>query len=109
MIAEPVLVFEELAQFLANLSPRKVIAFRTSPKSQERVTYLIAKNKERGLSEAEDKEMEQYMQIEHVVQLAQAKALTSNPFYPIITVSPYSSARIFRTFSLCRYSPYVID
>ena len=78
MIAEPVLVFEELAQFLANLSTRKVIAFRTSPKSQERVNYLIAKNKERGLSAAEDKEMEQYMLMEHVVQLAKAKAWLQN-------------------------------
>lgn len=75
MTAEPVLVFEELAQFLANLSPRKVIAFKTSKKSQERVGYLLDKNQERGLSVEENKEMEQYMLIEHIVQLAKAKAL----------------------------------
>lgn len=44
MTAEPVLVFEELAQFLANLSPHKVIAFKTSKKSQERVSFLLGKN-----------------------------------------------------------------
>lgn len=75
MTAEPVLVFEELAQFLASLSPRKVMAFKTSKKSQERVNYLLLKNKERGLSVEENKEMEQYMLIEHLVQLAKAKAL----------------------------------
>jgi SpoU rRNA methylase family enzyme len=75
MTAEPVLVFEELAQFLANLSPRKVIAFKTSKKSQERVSFLLGKNEERGLSAEENKEMEQYMLIEHIVQLAKAKAL----------------------------------
>ena len=75
MTAEPVLVFEELAQFLASLSPRKVLSFKTSKKSQERVSFLLDKNKERGLSAEENKEMEQYMLIEHIVQLAKAKAL----------------------------------
>ncbi|MCK6691306.1 MAG: hypothetical protein L6Q97_04315 [Thermoanaerobaculia bacterium] len=75
MTTEPVLVFEELAQFLASLSPRKVIAFKTSKKSQERVDYLLNKNDATGLSPEENKEMEQYMLIEHIVQLAKSKAL----------------------------------
>ncbi|MEZ4775027.1 MAG: hypothetical protein R3D00_17720 [Bacteroidia bacterium] len=75
METTPVLIFEELAQFLATLSPRKVLAFQTSKKSQERVTYLLNKNKEGGLSTEENREMEQYMLIEHIVQLAKAKSL----------------------------------
>jgi SpoU rRNA methylase family enzyme len=75
MTAEPVLVFEEIAQFLASLSPRKVLAFKTSKKSQARVSYLLDKNKGHGLNAEESREMEQYMLIEHIVQLAKAKAL----------------------------------
>ncbi|MDX2245128.1 MAG: hypothetical protein SF052_00010 [Bacteroidia bacterium] len=75
METTPVLIFEELAQFLATLSPRKVLAYQTSPKSQERVRYLLAKNKEDGLSSEENREMEQYMLVEHLVQLAKAKSL----------------------------------
>jgi SpoU rRNA methylase family enzyme len=75
MTAQPVMAFEELAQFLASLSPRRVLAFKTSKKSQERVSYLLDKNAEQGLSAEENREMEQYMLIEHLVQLAKAKAL----------------------------------
>jgi hypothetical protein len=75
MTAQPVMAFEELAQFLASLSPRRVLAFKTSKKSQERVSYLLDKNSEQGLSAEENREMEQYMLIEHLVQLAKAKAL----------------------------------
>ena len=39
------------------------------------MNYLLAKNAEQGLSEEEQREMEQYMFIEHVVQLAKSKAL----------------------------------
>ena len=37
--------------------------------------FLIAKNKESGLSSAENAEMERYMVVEHIIQLAKAKAV----------------------------------
>lgn len=75
MVIEPISVFDELAQFLANLSPSKVLSFRTSKKSQERVSFLLSKNTAQGLTPEENKEMEKHMLIEHIVQLAKAKAL----------------------------------
>lgn len=75
MTAEPVMAFEELAQFLASLSPRRVLAFKTSKRWQERMDFLLSKNAEQGLSPEENREMEQFMLIEHVVQMAKAKAL----------------------------------
>ncbi len=75
MTAEPVSIFDELAQFLASLSPRRVLNFKTSKKSQERVSFLLEKNASIGLSESEQKKMEKHMLIEHIVQLAKAKAL----------------------------------
>jgi hypothetical protein len=75
MTVEPVFAFEELAHFLAGLSPKKVMAFKTSKKSQDRVNFLLSKNADQELSIQESREMEQYMLIEHIVQLAKAKAL----------------------------------
>ena len=75
MVAERNIVFEELAQFLANLSPKKVMAFSTSAATKEHVNFLLSKNKSNGLTMEESREMEQHMLVEHIVQLAKAKAL----------------------------------
>jgi hypothetical protein len=75
MVLEHYSVYDELAYFLASLSPKKVLAFKISAKAQERVSFLIAKNKETGLSTAENAEMERFMVLDHIVQLAKAKAL----------------------------------
>ncbi len=75
MVAEYLSIYDELAYFLASLSPKKVLAYKVSSKAQERVNFLIAKNKETGLSSAENTEMERYMVVEHIVQLAKAKAM----------------------------------
>lgn len=66
--------YDELAQFLASLSPRKVLAFKASPKSQMRVEELLKKNSTTGLTDEENDEMDQYMAIEHIVRLAKARA-----------------------------------
>ncbi|MEN0006963.1 MAG: hypothetical protein AAF798_22620 [Bacteroidota bacterium] len=74
MVQHP--VFDELASLLASMDPEKVIAFSTSPSSQDRLEELLDKNKtEEGLSAEENKEMEQFMLLEHIVSLAKAKAL----------------------------------
>ncbi len=75
MVAENLSIFDELAYFLASLSPRKVLTYRASPKAQERVSFLIDKNKKSGLSAAENEEMERYMVFDHIIQLAKAKAI----------------------------------
>jgi hypothetical protein len=75
MTIETVSIFDEIAQFLASLSPSKVMGFKTSKKSQDRVNFLLEKNATVGLTIEENKEMEKHMMIEHIVQLAKAKAL----------------------------------
>lgn len=75
MVAENLSIFDELAYFLASLSPKKVLIYKVSPKAQERVRFLIEKNKTSGLSTAENTEMERYMIVEHIIQLAKAKAI----------------------------------
>ena len=75
MVLEYNSVYDELAHFLASLSPRRVLAYKASPKAQTRVNDLLAKNNTVGLTHEEKAEMERYMTVEHIVRLAKAKAL----------------------------------
>jgi hypothetical protein len=75
MVLEYNSVYDDLAQFLASLSPRRVIAYKATPKAQARVHQLLEKNKTVGLTAEENAEMERHMTVEHIVRLAKAKAL----------------------------------
>ena len=75
MVLEYNSVYDELAHFLASLSPRRVLAYKVSPKAQTRVNDLLDKNSTVGLTAEENTEMERYMTVEHIVRLAKAKAL----------------------------------
>jgi hypothetical protein len=75
MVLEYNSVYDELAIFLASLSPRKVLAYKASAKAQERVAILLDKNSSVGLTPDENAEMERYMTVEHIVRLAKAKAI----------------------------------
>ncbi len=75
MVLEYSSVYDDLAQFLANLSPRRVIAYKATAKAQARVSELLEKNKTAGLTAEENAEMERHMTVEHIVRLAKAKAL----------------------------------
>ncbi len=75
MVIEYNSVYDELAYFLASLSPRRVLAYKASPKAQTRVNELLEKNKTIGLTTEENAEMERYMTVEHIVRVAKAKAL----------------------------------
>lgn len=66
---------EDLAEFLASLAPRKLLEYKAPPQVQERLTYLLEKNKTTGLTREEEDEMGDYMLIEHLVRLAKTRAL----------------------------------
>jgi len=66
---------EEIIDFIASgTSPENVIAFRPSPKSRQRVMDLIAREKANGLSPEETAELNDYLQLEHLMRLAKARA-----------------------------------
>lgn len=75
MVAASSSVYDELAYFLASLSPKRVLAYKASLKAQDRVRQLVEKNKTAELTSEENAEMERYMVVEHIVRLAKAKAL----------------------------------
>ncbi|MCB9147565.1 MAG: hypothetical protein H6641_02305 [Caldilineaceae bacterium] len=73
MIASP--VYEEIIDFLAaGTTPDRIIAFRPSERAKARVEELIHREKTSGLSIEETDELNHYMQLEHIMRLAKARA-----------------------------------
>lgn len=67
--------YEELIDFIA-AGPKSddVILFEPSQTTKERVANLIHQEKTQGLSPEEKTELNSYMQLEHIMRLAKAKA-----------------------------------
>lgn len=73
MIASP--VYTEIIDFLAaGTTPDSIVAFRPSEQAKERVADLIYREKTSGLSLEETDELNHYMQLEHIMRLAKARA-----------------------------------
>ena len=69
--------YEELVDFIAaGASPRDVVAYQPSEAARARVADLIEQEKTTGLSPEEIVELEHYLQLEHVMRLAKARART---------------------------------
>ncbi|GAA4359868.1 hypothetical protein GCM10023185_26930 [Hymenobacter saemangeumensis] len=67
--------YEEIIDWLANgFTPDKLVAYRPSENVQERVADLIRREKNSGLDTAESQELAHYLQLEHLLRLAKAKA-----------------------------------
>jgi hypothetical protein len=67
--------YEEVVDFIAaGSTPGKVIAFRPSEATQERVADLVNREKTESLSTEERSELEHYLQLEHLMRLAKARA-----------------------------------
>ncbi len=75
MVATISAAIEDFAEFISKLAPRKVLDYKASAKAQERVNFLLEKNRNNGLSAEEQQEMEYHMMIEHIVRLAKTRAL----------------------------------
>jgi len=71
---QPNKVYDEVIEFIASSSPQNVIAFRPSEEAKTHVTDLIFREKTEGLSEDEKSELDHYLQIEHLMRLAKARA-----------------------------------
>jgi len=66
----------EVLEFLANLpSPEEIVKLRPSKTFQERISYLLEKNRTSGLTPEENQEWEQYQYLEHLVRIAKTRAL----------------------------------
>jgi hypothetical protein len=68
-------IYDEVASFMASMNPEKVIAFKPSSTNQERLDFLLDKQKESVLTPDEKSEIEHYLIINRIVGLAKARAL----------------------------------
>ncbi len=68
------LAFDEIADFIAELNPSKLIALKPSIAVQQRVEDLLLKNREGSLDDKEKQELERYLTLEHLISLAKASA-----------------------------------
>jgi len=70
-----ILAYEEFVDFIAGGStPQSVVDFRPSEETKAHVADLIHRQKTDSLSPDETAELNQYLQIEHVMRLAKARA-----------------------------------
>lgn len=68
-------VYEEVINFIAaGTTPNGVIDFQPSESVKERVTELVQREKNAEISPEEKTELDRYMQLEHIMRLAKARA-----------------------------------
>jgi hypothetical protein len=67
--------YEEVIDFIAaGSSPAAVIGFHPSESARRRVVELVEKEKGAGLTPDEQSELDHYLQLEHLMRLAKARA-----------------------------------
>ena len=65
----------ELVDFIAaGMTPETLIAFRPSEAAQDRVQNLVSRKRDGFLTPDEEGELEEFLQLEHILILAKAKA-----------------------------------
>jgi len=74
MVIQSLNIYDELAELLASMDSDKLLRFHASKPAQERLEYLLEKNKAGELTSNESQELEKYMAVEHIVRLAKALA-----------------------------------
>jgi hypothetical protein len=67
--------YEEVIDFIAEgTTPDSIIAFQPSETAKQRVADLIWREKTTGLTSDETSELNHYMELEHLMRLAKARA-----------------------------------
>ncbi|HEV2969441.1 MAG TPA: hypothetical protein VGY55_05570 [Pirellulales bacterium] len=69
------LAYDEFVDFLAaGTTPQSVVDFHPSDATKEKVTDLIRRQKMASLSAEEESELKHYLEVEHLMRLAKARA-----------------------------------
>jgi len=69
------LAYEEVINFIAaGLTPDQLIAFRPSTVVSARVEDLLFREKETSISDEEKVELGHYLELEHLIRMAKARA-----------------------------------
>lgn len=65
---------DQIAAFLADAIPEKILAFKFSPAIQRRIEVLVDKKKEGQISREENEELDRYLTYDLLIGLAKARA-----------------------------------
>ena len=67
--------YVEIIEFIATgTTPEGVVGFRPSSEAQHRITELIEREKSSDLSPDEKSELDHFMELEHILRMAKARA-----------------------------------
>jgi hypothetical protein len=67
--------YDEIIDFIAaGTTPEAVVAFRPSDSVQRRVAELVERSKNGSISSEEQSELDDYVQLEHIMIMAKARA-----------------------------------
>jgi hypothetical protein len=64
----------EIIDFIASSNPDAVAHFRPSAEAQHRLADLIEREKTEGLAPDEKAELDHFIELEHILRMAKAKA-----------------------------------
>lgn len=74
VIAPPALAFNEMIEFLSSHpTPEQILAFKISSQAQARLSALLEKNREMGLSEVENAELDWYEYVHDIMTRLKAQ------------------------------------
>jgi len=69
------LAYESIVDFLSSApTPRRILKYKVSARVQTRVADLIGRKEDSALSEEDNEELESYLNLEHIMRIAKAKA-----------------------------------
>lgn len=69
--------YEEIVEFIARgCTPAEVVAFKPSEATKDRVWELLERRKDSDLPPEDESELNHYLEIEHLMRLAKARALS---------------------------------
>ncbi len=66
--------FGDIAEILANMDPERILSIRASDEMAERVEYLVNKKKSGELTYEESIELERYLSLDLLINMAKARA-----------------------------------
>jgi hypothetical protein len=80
VIVPPALAFTEMIDFLSSHpTPEQILAFKISSQAQARLSSLLEKNRETGLSEAESAELDWYEYVHDIMTRLKAQGRPAPP------------------------------
>ena len=70
-------MYDDVADFIGKLNPRKILELKAPNSARERLSALIEREKNTGLTQSEKDELDHYLVLERLIRLSKAHARQS--------------------------------